>query len=147
MNEADGAGQPVLTDDDVGRHERDGGRRNGKPERGQRRARQLDAQHLAALERRQRVRDHNTIWGPFGRNLPEDLLGVTSQGRGMQAGSEPLHVLHGRREHSAIHDELGLRCYYAEWSRRIGRSARDPYSSDCVDWSSAHARAAVGDAE
>jgi methanesulfonate monooxygenase large subunit len=98
-------------------------------------------------ERRLRVRDHNTIWGPFGRNLPEDLLGVTLQGRGMQTGSEPLHVLHGRREHSSIHDELGLRCYYAEWSRRTERSARDPYSSDCADWTFNNERRAVGEAE
>ena len=25
-------------------------------------------------QRAERVRDHNTIWGPFGRNLHEDLL-------------------------------------------------------------------------
>ncbi|MGC4093151.1 MAG: aromatic ring-hydroxylating dioxygenase subunit alpha [Polyangiaceae bacterium] len=81
-----------------------------------------------AEERARRVRDHNTIWGPFGRNLPEDLLGVTNQGLGMRAGSEPLHVLHGRREDSRIHDEVALRHYYAEWSRRLGRSASDPHA-------------------
>jgi methanesulfonate monooxygenase subunit alpha len=75
--------------------------------------------------RARRVRDHNTIWGPFGRNLPEDLLGVVGQGLGMRRGSEPLHVLHGRREDGGIHDEIGLRHYYEEWSRRIGRSPRD----------------------
>ncbi len=84
-------------------------------------------------ERRLRVRDHNTIWGPFGRNLPEDLLGVTNQGLGMPVGGEPLHVLHGRLENNSIHDELGLRCYYAEWSRRMGRSARAPYSDPHLD--------------
>jgi methanesulfonate monooxygenase large subunit len=78
-------------------------------------------------EREQRVRDHNTIWGPFGRNLPEDLLGVTNQGLGMRSGSEGLHVLHGRMEGSFIHDEIGLRHYYAEWSRRMRRSASAPY--------------------
>ena len=31
-------------------------------------------------ERKQRIDHHNTIWGPFGRNLHEDLLGVTGQG-------------------------------------------------------------------
>lgn len=78
-------------------------------------------------EREQRVRDHNTIWGPFGRNLPEDLLGVSLQGLGMRPGGRPQHVLHGRYEDSAIHDEVGMRHYYAEWSRRLGRHARDPY--------------------
>ncbi|HKP61887.1 MAG TPA: aromatic ring-hydroxylating dioxygenase subunit alpha [Polyangiales bacterium] len=97
-------------------------------------------------QRAQRVRDHNTIWGPFGRNLPEDLLGVTSQGRGMPAGSEPLHVLHGRSEHNGIHDEVGLRCYYAEWSRRMNRSARAPYSETQMDLYAVRDLAA-GDAE
>ena len=78
-------------------------------------------------ERARRVRDHNTIWGPFGRNLPEDLLGVTNQTLAMRPGSQPLHVLHGRVEDSRIHDEIGLRHYYSEWSRRLGRSASDPY--------------------
>lgn len=80
-----------------------------------------------AEERERRIRDHNTIWGPFGRNLPEDLLGVTNQTLGMWPGSEGLHVLHGRQENSRIHDEIGLRHYYEEWSRRLGRSASDPY--------------------
>lgn len=80
-------------------------------------------------EREQRVRDHNTIWGPFGRNLPEDLLGVTLQGLGMREGSESLHVLHGRIEDAKIHDEIGLREYYAEWSRRMRRSASAPYAA------------------
>jgi len=92
-------------------------------------------------DRARRVRDHNTIWGPFGRNLPEDLLGVTNQGRGMAQGAEPLHVLHGRVENNAIHDELGLRCYYAEWSRRVGRSARAPYSQTQMDLYAAPDRA------
>ena len=73
-----------------------------------------------------RVRDHNTIWGPFGRNLPEDLLGVVNQGLGMPKSSESLHVLHGRHEGNSIHDEAGVRAYYAEWSRRMGRDARQP---------------------
>lgn len=79
-------------------------------------------------ERERRIKDHNTIWGPFGRNLPEDLLGVTNQGLGMRRGSEGLHVLHGRYENASIHDETGLRHYYAEWSRRLRRDAKAPYA-------------------
>ncbi|HMJ16665.1 MAG TPA: aromatic ring-hydroxylating dioxygenase subunit alpha [Polyangiaceae bacterium] len=78
-------------------------------------------------ERTRRVRDHNTIWGPFGRNLPEDLLGVVNQGLGMRPGGEALNVLHGRYENASIHDEHGLRKYYEEWSRRMGRAAGNPY--------------------
>jgi methanesulfonate monooxygenase large subunit len=99
-------------------------------------------------QRARRVRDHNTIWGPFGRNLPEDLLGVVNQGRGMQLGSEPQHVLHGRFEDSSIHDEVGMRCYYAEWSRRMGRSARSSEPGVELDASTrARSVAAPADAE
>ena len=77
-------------------------------------------------ERRQRVFDHNTIWGPFGRNLHEDLLGVHGQGRAMRRGTDSRWVLQGREEGNTIHDEIGMRHYYAEWSRRMGRPAYDP---------------------
>lgn len=78
--------------------------------------------------RARRVRDHNTIWGPFGRNLPEDLLGVVSQGLALRPGAEGLDMLHGRIEGGSIHDEVGLREYYEEWSRRMGKSAQAPYA-------------------
>jgi methanesulfonate monooxygenase large subunit len=82
-----------------------------------------------AEERAARVRDHNTIWGPFGRNLHEDLLGVTGQGRAMRDGSSGSHwVLHGREEGNGIHDEIGMRHFYAEWGRKMGRSASDPFA-------------------
>ncbi|HZS83232.1 MAG TPA: aromatic ring-hydroxylating dioxygenase subunit alpha [Stellaceae bacterium] len=77
-------------------------------------------------ERAQRIRDHNTIWGPFGRNLHEDLLGITGQGVAMRPGTEPRQVLHGRHENNSIHDEIGMRHFYAEWQRRMGRSPSDP---------------------
>ncbi len=79
-------------------------------------------------ERAERVRDHNAIWGPFGRNLHEDLLGVRGQGSAMRderTGSR--WVLHGREEGLTIHDEVGMRHYYATWSRFMGRSPSDPF--------------------
>jgi methanesulfonate monooxygenase large subunit len=85
-------------------------------------------------ERAERVRDHNTIWGPFGRNLHEDLLGVTGQGRAMQsADSGSRWVLHGREEGMTIHDECAMRHFYAEWSRRMGRSSSDPFQQPQAD--------------
>jgi methanesulfonate monooxygenase subunit alpha len=78
-------------------------------------------------EQAQRVRDHNSIWGPFGRNLHEDLLGITGQGVSMQPGSTPRRILHGRRENNSIHDEIGMRHFYTEWSRRMGRSPSHPW--------------------
>ena len=79
-------------------------------------------------QRAERVRDHNTIWGPFGRNLHEDLLAVHGQGRAMRPGSEADWVLHGREENMTIHDEGGMRHFYAEWSRRMERKAYEPYA-------------------
>jgi methanesulfonate monooxygenase subunit alpha len=81
-----------------------------------------------AEERAQRIHDHNTIWGPFGRNLHEDLLGITGQGVTMKPGTEPRRILHGRREDKTIHDEIGMRHYYTEWARRMGRSPSFPMS-------------------
>ncbi|MGH8600668.1 MAG: RHO alpha subunit C-terminal catalytic domain-containing protein, partial [Burkholderiales bacterium] len=80
-----------------------------------------------AEQRAERVRDHNTIWGPFGRNLHEDLLGVSGQGRAMREGTGSRWVLQGREENSTIHDEVGMRHYYAEWSKRMGRKSYDPF--------------------
>lgn len=77
-------------------------------------------------ERETRVNHHNSIWGPFGRNLHEDLIGVTGQGSTMLPGSEPRRVLHGRHENKTIHDEVGMRHYYEEWGRWMDRSAGDP---------------------
>jgi methanesulfonate monooxygenase large subunit len=74
-------------------------------------------------ERSQRIRDYNSIWGPFGRNLHEDLLGVMGQGRAIGRGQT--WILHGREEQHKIHDEVGMRHYYTEWTRRMGRSATE----------------------
>ena len=80
-------------------------------------------------QRASRLRDHNSIWGPFGRNLHEDLLGVRGQGSAMRdATTGSRWGLHGREEENGIHDEGGMRHYYAEWSRRMGRLASEPFS-------------------
>ncbi len=79
-------------------------------------------------DRQARIRDHNQIWGPFGRNLHEDLLGVTGQGTAMRDGRTGSRwVLHAREEHQTIHDEIGMRHFYAEWSRYMERSPSDPF--------------------
>ncbi len=81
-------------------------------------------------ERKIRVHDHNMIWGPFGRNLPEDEYAIISQSAALQSGggTDNTYVLQGREEES-IQDELGMRHYYGEWSRRMGRSASDPFGT------------------
>lgn len=77
-------------------------------------------------ERATRIKHHNSIWGPFGRNLHEDLIGVTGQGSAMGPGTEPRRVLQGRHENETIHDENGMRHYYAEWGRWVNRLPSDP---------------------
>lgn len=77
-------------------------------------------------DRQTRIDHHNSIWGPFGRNLHEDLIGVTGQGTAMQTGAEPRRILHGRHENETIHDENGLRHFYDEWGKWMDRMPSDP---------------------
>lgn len=77
-------------------------------------------------QRRTRIDHHNSIWGPFGRNLHEDLLAVTAQGACMHQAAENRRILHGRHENQTIHDENGMRHYYEEWGRWLNRLPSDP---------------------
>lgn len=79
-------------------------------------------------ERATRVRIHNFIWGPFGRNLPEDLLGAHGQGMALTDRSEAPKILHARVENNKVHDECGMRHFYQEWGQRMGRKAHDPFN-------------------
>ena len=44
----------------------------------------------------------------------------------MHAGTDSRWVIQGREENNTIHDEIGMRHFYAEWGRRMGRPAHDP---------------------
>ncbi len=79
-----------------------------------------------AAERLQRIEHHNSIWGPFGRNLHEDLIGVAGQGTAMQSGAEPRRIIQARHENETIHDEIGMRHFYQEWGRWMNRLPSDP---------------------
>ena len=87
-------------------------------------------------ERAQRVHDYNSIWGPFGRNLHEDLLGVMGQGQALGRGQT--YIVQGREEDSTIHDEMGMRHFYAEWSTRMGRSSSAPFDRNASVNGEAH---------
>ncbi len=76
--------------------------------------------------RASRIRDFNTIWGPFGRNAHEDFLAIQTQAVAVRPGSGAKYCVMAREEDDTTHDEIGLRCYYSEWSRRMGRLASDP---------------------
>ncbi len=88
--------------------------------------RTLGLKRDSAEERCQREKDAITIWGPWGRNLHEDLLASSGQGVAMAKGSQPMYVLQAREEDCTIHDEIGMRHFLAEWSRRMGRSSANP---------------------
>lgn len=90
--------------------------------------RALGLKRDTAEERRQRQKDAATIWSPFGRNLHEDLLASSGQGIAMARGSQPFPVLQAREENQLIHDEVGMRHYLGEWSKRMGRSSASPYA-------------------
>ena len=76
--------------------------------------------------RKRRIHHHNTIWGPFGRNKHEDLVGIAGQGVTMMPNSEPRRILHGRHEGLYVHDEVGMRHYYETWGKWIDRLPSDP---------------------
>lgn len=80
-----------------------------------------------AEERAERLKEHNALWGPFGLNLHEDLLANQTQTQAMLGGIENNYVLHGREENRTTHDEIGMRHYYAEWGRLMGRMPHDPF--------------------
>ncbi len=69
-----------------------------------------------ADERAQRVRDYNSIWGPFGRNLHEDLLGVHGQGKALGRGQT--YIVQAREEDQ--HDSRRDR--HAPFLRRVERA-------------------------
>ena len=83
-------------------------------------------------ERKTRINHHNTIWGPMGRNLHEDLLGISGQGASMSPGQEHRHILHGRHEDETIHDEIGMRHFYDEWSNWMGIDPKNPMRENAV---------------
>ena len=74
---------------------------------------------MVVAERVDNVRDHAPHY--------EAHVAVHGQGRAMREGTDSRFVIHGREENSTIHDEIGMRHFYAEWSRRMGRASYDPY--------------------
>ena len=78
-----------------------------------------------AKDRLRRTRDHNEFWGPFGRNLPEDMVVAVAQTEAMseQTGG---YTLFAREDGGTTMDDMAARGWYAEWSRRTGLNAADP---------------------
>ena len=74
--------------------------------------------------RAQRVAQHNQVWGPSGRNLPEDLWAIETQWSNIAAGALPYSVI-AREEGNRAMDDAPVRNFYAEWRRRLGRASHD----------------------
>lgn len=75
--------------------------------------------------RRTRMRHHNQYWGPFGRNVPEDAFATVACEAGFRDGAAAYQVV-AREEQGVGQDDGMLRAWYAEWTRRMGRSAANP---------------------
>ncbi len=75
-------------------------------------------------DRLARYNDHNTLWGPFGFNVPEDNLATELQQEAMRG--ERCYNIIARDEEMKPMDEATLRNFYTEWERRTGRSASSP---------------------
>ena len=75
-------------------------------------------------ERELRVKHHNQVWGPAGRNLPEDIEAVESQFVAMENGAFKYSV-YAREEELRPHDDSNLRAFYQEWGRRVRRWPHD----------------------
>jgi methanesulfonate monooxygenase large subunit len=72
-----------------------------------------------------RVRDHNQFWGPFGRNLVEDVVFVEAVEESNRNGAAQYSVL-ARREEMRAQDDVLMRHFHNEWSQRMGRPASNP---------------------
>ena len=83
----------------------------------------------SAALRRMRINDHNEYWGPFGRNLPEDMLACTVQMKTMREGASPYSIYARTGLGAAGFDDEPMRDYYREWGKWMGRAAADPLVS------------------
>lgn len=84
--------------------------------------------------RAMRVRHHNQIWGPMGRNLPEDILAVEEQWRHMHSGTELSHSIYAREPQQSADgqpipamDDENMRAYYQTWGHWMDRSPQAPF--------------------
>ena len=76
-------------------------------------------------DRMVRIRQHNEFWGPFSHNLPEDLFAAEKCATGYRTGGAAYGII-CREENLSAQDDGGLRHFYAEWSKWMGRPASNP---------------------
>jgi methanesulfonate monooxygenase subunit alpha len=71
-----------------------------------------------------RIRHHNQVWGPFGRNLPEDIWAVETQWANMASGASRFSII-AREEERQATDDAPLRSFYREWRRHLDICSHD----------------------
>jgi methanesulfonate monooxygenase large subunit len=76
-------------------------------------------------DRVEQRRDYSIIWGPFGRNMPEDCIATELQGTAMRGEQVPF-TFWSREDHGKTQDDMALRAYYKEWGRLMGRNPAHP---------------------
>lgn len=72
-----------------------------------------------------RKQNHYLIWGPTGRNLPEDIMAVESQWEMMQSRAARWSIF-AREDGLRVTDDENVRSFYKEWGRRMNRSPSAP---------------------
>ena len=80
--------------------------------------------------RRIRANDHNEYWGPFGRNLPEDMLAVVEQMKALRNGSQRYAMFARDQTGAPAFSDAPMREYYEAWGKLMGRSAYSPFNRD-----------------
>src|SRR5690606_26991236 len=75
-------------------------------------------------QRRLRIKQHNQVWGPLGRNLPEDIWAIETQWTNMRSRVFR-HSLIAREDDDQATDDSPVRSFYAKWQELMGVKPSD----------------------
>jgi methanesulfonate monooxygenase large subunit len=75
--------------------------------------------------RQARQRHHNQYWGPFGRNVPEDMIAAEACADSFRNQAGRYQII-ARDENLTGQDDAILRAFYKEWGERTGRDPGNP---------------------
>lgn len=78
-------------------------------------------------DRRRRISEHNEFWGPFGRNLPEDVLASTLQMKALQSRELQFGLCAREDGTTPATTDEPLREFHRQWERLMSRSASNPF--------------------
>lgn len=82
-------------------------------------------------DRRARQKHHNQFWGPFGRNLAEDVIFVEAVERTIRHGGSRWGLF-ARHENMMSQDDEIVRAYYKVWGQMMGCAANNPLGRQSV---------------